>query len=300
MGYVLRMSNRNGLSGIHWLYKLLARDKLNHLKYEDTDIIAKLFGAKRNELNRAIGRAQLSDGIRMVEIHGQVIMRSYFVRTLRPQLCPYCISEYGYVKAAWDFSMACYCPIHQCALIDTCPVCAKEIRWMRPSLDSCNCGASWTNSRDGKLQNDQANAFVSDVINHKLNEEYSKGLQPVNALDPALSSLSLDTIMRLIWACGIRPSSSDHISTGISREILSTEKATSCCRRGYERLLQIFNQPDVSAENIRTLHLSALHALKKEAISTFDNKFMETLLLRIDPNYRKRTTCSTSIQLSLW
>lgn len=236
----------------------------------------------------------------MVEIHGQVITRSYFVRTLRPQLCPHCISEYGYVKAAWDFSMVCYCPIHQCALIDKCPVCAKEIRWMRPSLDSCNCGASWKDGQDGKLPNDQTNAFVSDVINHKLNREYSKSLQAHNALDPALSSLSLDTLMRVIWACGIKPSSSDHISTGISREILSTEKATLCCRRGYERLLQILNQSDDPTENIRTLHLSALHALKKEAASTCDNNFMEMLLLRIDPNYRKRTIRSNSIQLCLW
>ena len=54
MGFVLRMSNRNGISGIHWLYRQLGRDKLNRFKEEDKRVIAGLFGAEMSRVNSAM------------------------------------------------------------------------------------------------------------------------------------------------------------------------------------------------------------------------------------------------------
>lgn len=280
MGFVLRMSNRNGISGIHWLYRQLGRDKLNRFKEEDKRVIAGLFGAEMSRVNSAMVRSRRIDGLNVYEMHGHRINKSYLARPLRPQLCPACVSENGYARSLWDFSLVCACPWHNCTLIDACPACLKKIQWMRPSLLACNCGFIWKNSRRMLLPAEDASICIARIVHSKLDLQHSEC--SANSLDRTLSALNLDTLMRVIWAFGIKPTASEVISTGTSRIILRSDAAAKYCARGYARLHDLLAQEDICKSEC-ALHFPSIYLLTNEVSSLNDIKFLETLLKKINP-----------------
>lgn len=302
MGFVLRLSNKNGLSGIHWLYQRLGRDKLNRFKPEDSYAIAKLFGTDMKTLDFSMVRSRRIEGVSARDAHGHRISRPYLVRPLRPQLCPACVSVFGYARSSWDFSLVCACPWHNCMLIDACPSCGKKIQWMRPSFYACNCGFLWMNTLLEKLPVKNAGIRVARIIYNKLERTNDDAFRYSDPLDIALSALCLDTLMRVIWTFGVKSSPSDMISTGVSRIVLRTEAAGLYCKRGHARLWDLFAQsPDAYGLIKQTIHVPSLYFLAQEVSTDPDIKFIESILQKIDPNRSfKRRVGSTFNQLPLF
>jgi hypothetical protein len=289
MGYVLRMSNRNGLQGVHWLYRLLGRDRLNHFLPDDRFAIAALFGSTPAALHAAMVRRRRVEGISVHELHGHSIMKPYLVRPLRPQLCALCIAEFGYVKALWDFSLICACPQHNCVLIDECPACRRKVQWMRPLLHACNCGTYWTEINPEPLAINDAALRVARIVDMKLGVVRSPNFSE-NALDIALSGLRPDTLMRLLWTFGLKSLPSERIPVGISRVILRTKAANIICERGYQRLAELLDGRACRDLAIQTFHIPSLHSLLEDVDST-DIRFLESLLIAVGlesrPSFRR-------------
>ena len=56
------------------------------------------------------------------------------------RICPACLSESAYHRVMWDLRYVAVCPVHRCVLVDTCPACAKPLKWVGSDLARCRCG----------------------------------------------------------------------------------------------------------------------------------------------------------------
>lgn len=71
-----------------------------------------------------------------------VAVKASHLRLHTPQVCPACLAadEFPYARAVWDHRLVSSCKTHMCALVDTCPSCAKPLSWNRPEVEACHCG----------------------------------------------------------------------------------------------------------------------------------------------------------------
>lgn len=60
------------------------------------------------------------------------------------RICPQCVAEHGRHEAFWHLRMVHWCPIHRAPLLATCRACGVGLRWTRPGIGRCNCGADLT------------------------------------------------------------------------------------------------------------------------------------------------------------
>lgn len=299
MGYVLRMSNTNGLNGIYWLYQQLGRDKLNRLKPEDILPIAQILGVSPSLMGPKFLSTHMVDGVRVIDVHGHRFTKPYLLKTLRPQLCPICIADRGYSKAVWDLTVVCACSEHQCLLIDACPHCLKPIQWMRPQIGSCNCGSRWNTSGVERLEVGDPCIQITNIVSQRLDVNNQACLY-VSKLDDALSKLSLDAFSTVIWSFGIKPDANYIVSQGSSRTILRTSVVKEICRRAYARLSNL-DDPMWCATIAKEVHLPSLHLLAKEATCLIDENFIYTLLKKLIPQSMARKNVDIGYsQLSLF
>lgn len=293
MGYVLRMSNWNGLSGIYWLYLLLGRERLNRFEYEDIDPIAEIFGCDPKILKMKFVAPIRDNGMRMYSAHGHQMKKPYLMRHLRPQCCPICIGNFGRSGLLWDFSLISVCQIHRCKLIDECPQCQQKMKWSRPRMIGCKCGMLWEHVDVVFLSSDDPSLQFSSMISERLLHSTEQVLRKLSLVETLISSLSLDTTFRLIWSLGIRRSPDHFVSTGISKTVLRTEQAYATTARAFHRLMALVehsaDQPRIIPPDI---HLPSLFTLAKDVSSLEDCQFVGSLLQRLGSSNRSSTTLS--------
>lgn len=281
MGFVLRMSNRNGIFGIYWLLKLLGRERKNHFLSEDVPAIAFIFGADPQKLNQYFAHQEHVDGELHHHMHGHRISRPYLVRPLRPQLCPYCLEGEGHSKAIWDLSLACCCPIHRCLLLDTCPRCSRPIRWGRPHLLSCKCGLPWKDAQAIARHASESTLNLAALLGARLEGSVSSIEKGVGDIWRLLSPLSLDVLVRLIWAFGAKENSTSQIKAGKSRAGLRVDQAAQCTKnamRRLERCTGSFRPSWNPSQIVGEIHLPALRQLSKEALAPPELQLIGSLI----------------------
>lgn len=146
LGYVLRISEANGYD-TPW--HLLAHAGFSQREMRTAGFpiskLAAVLGRHDQELNPIAYCATTESGERYFKIlcHSLgVSLKEGPLRLHKPAFCPSCIQECGYLDAFWDLSLAVACPCHRCRLIDACPACGKALRWFRPRLLTCGCGAN--------------------------------------------------------------------------------------------------------------------------------------------------------------
>lgn len=302
MGFALRMANTNGLNGLYWLYKLLNRERLNHMEPEDVNAVAQLFGTSPARLMRMFVVTYRDEGQSSFSAHGQTLFRPYLLRPLRPQLCPACIAEQGYSQAIWDFSMICACARHQCMLIDACPDCGKKMQWTRPSLRACGCGFIWKNTPLVSLPIHDPCIELSNLVSDRICEGPLAKIHDTSSVTGKISHLSLDALFRILWAFGIKASTSDTVSTGVSKTILRSAQASLFVRRAYARLSDCLGESLYQGEMKDMVHASSLIALAKEISIDADLRFLGALMQKIgvqSKSTRARQFAST-MQLTLF
>lgn len=281
MGFVLRMSNRNGILGIYWLLKLLGRERTNHFLPEDIPAVAYVFGADPHTLTRRFALQERVDGEVNHDIHGHRISKPYLVRPLRPQLCPYCLVDSGYSKAFWDFSLGCSCPTHGCLLLEACPLCFRAIKWTRQHLLYCNCGTPWREFQTFVPRASHAALSLASLLQAQtgggLRKDEADGIRVLQLLAP----LSLDVLLRLIWAFGARDHSASQIRPGKSRAGFRVEQAARCIDNAVGRLevCTASSGPHWSpAQVVSEIHLPALHQLSRDISALPDLQFIGSLV----------------------
>lgn len=73
-----------------------------------------------------------------VRIFDCYLHRKYF-RPKQKYFCPECLTQAGYMNAAWEFAFITTCALHGRYLISKCTVCANTQDWQCGSLFTCQC-----------------------------------------------------------------------------------------------------------------------------------------------------------------
>lgn len=281
MGFVLRMSNRNGISGIHWLLRLLGREKTNHFLSEDVPAIAFIFGADPQKLNQCFSHQERVDGELHHHMHGHRISRPYLVRPLQPQLCPFCLEESGYSRSSWDFSFVCSCPTHECLLLESCPRCLRTIRWGRPHLLSCKCGTPWNEAQAVTPRAPESAFLLAALLEARLKSTVSTVGKGAGDIWTLLAPLSLDVLVRLIWAFGAKDHIASKIRPGKSRAVLKIDQAAQYIENAIRRLettIASSNPSWNSAQVANEIHLPALRQLARDVTNPVDLQLIGSLI----------------------
>jgi hypothetical protein len=208
-GYALRHSASNGLGGLARIKAMLGCSRFQTLYSQDAPQLAHWFGASVQRLSYALESTDCGKRVEGTTYMGHKLGRSYFLNRSRPRVCPDCVLERGYCRAAWDFTLTLACVRHQRLLIDRCPACTLPLKWARPALDLCECGCPWTAlahksaAADGEL-------LIAQLIDLRMDDlERSTGgssiwrLLPdheMNALRIFIKDLTLDGLFRSIFA----------------------------------------------------------------------------------------------------
>ena len=208
-GYVLRLAARNGLGGLARVKTMLGCSRFHTLYARDAPQLAHWFGASVQRLSYAL---EADDDDRRVEgasYSGHKLGRSYFLNRSYPRVCPDCVHELGYCRAAWDFTLTVACVRHQRLLMDRCPACTLPLKWTRPDLCLCDCGYPWP-TIDSRSAATDAELFVAQLIDLRMDDqecvargESARTLLPrneTNALRQFMKDLSLDGVFRALFA----------------------------------------------------------------------------------------------------
>lgn len=144
-GYALRLSETNGYD-TPW--HLLSYAGLNQREMKTAGFpVEKLAAIVGREAAALTGIAYCAD--EPSGRHFKVLdhslggrMTDGWLRLTKPEFCPRCAAENGYLDAFWDLSHAVACPKHGCRLLRICPACGQKLRWFRAGLVECQCGAN--------------------------------------------------------------------------------------------------------------------------------------------------------------
>lgn len=207
-GYVLRLAARNGLGGLARVKTMLGCSRFQTLYAQAAPQLAHWFGASVQRLSYAL-EAEGDTRVEGATYMGHKLGRSYFLNRSHPRVCPDCVHELGYCRAAWDFTLTVACVRHQRLLIDRCPACTLPLKWTRPDLCLCDCGYPWA-SLDYRSAATDAELFVAQLIDLRMDdqERIARGasiwISPpgdeMNALRLFMKDLSLDGFFRSLFA----------------------------------------------------------------------------------------------------
>ncbi len=198
LGFVLRVSEANGYDTPWHVLRLACIDQ-GQMQTAGLPVekLAQIMNRSADTLRHLAYHANIG-GSSHFKILGHALGQSLRQGPLRlrlPVFCPQCVQEDGYIDAFWDLSAAIACPKHRCQALRHCPTCDNAIRWFRPGLLACSCGASFAGSALPAV--DQSMVELMSIIKAKLHgrslsEQPNMSGFPLALLEPIpLNSLLL-------------------------------------------------------------------------------------------------------------
>jgi len=138
-GYILRVSQSNGFQ-TPWA--VIKRAAMNQHEARGTSIdLSKLAAVTRKERARLQAIAYEGE----TERRSTMLLRHKVPRTALelelPRICPECVRALGFIEAHWDLAIMTACPVHLRGAVQNCAICGRKLRWFRPDLLHCQCGA---------------------------------------------------------------------------------------------------------------------------------------------------------------
>lgn len=153
-GYILRLAETNGYSGVRDVLQVVNQRRLSNKLgrcvraiRSDGDALSTLariaFGQPDglvDYLVQPLGETESGDTPAVIaegcRIDNDAVMHDY------AQVCPICLGERGVVLSAWDYAPTVACTLHHVMLVDFCEACRSRLSWSRSHLMNCgNCGA---------------------------------------------------------------------------------------------------------------------------------------------------------------
>jgi TniQ len=164
LGYILRLSEENGYT-TPWSLLLLGRIGQHETRSTGMKVVklAQISNRFQTEL-QSISYRWPGDRLRSCRLLGNLLTRWELVIT-RPKLCPECVAEAGFIEVHFDLALMTGCPVHRRSLLSRCPGCMNPLRWFRPGLLECDCGASLRNVSLPAIS--AAEADLLDIVRRK-------------------------------------------------------------------------------------------------------------------------------------
>ena len=138
-GYILRVTQSNGFRRP---WAVLERAGMEQFEARGASIdVATLAAVTGKHQVRLRCIAYESDtGTRSYALLGHSLPRKALELEL-PHMCPECVKSLGFIEAHWDLAIMTACPVHLRSAVQGCAVCRGKLRWFRPDLLHCRCGA---------------------------------------------------------------------------------------------------------------------------------------------------------------
>lgn len=189
-GYVLRVSELNGLETPRWLLSLLAENGMSSKGYEALRSILNMPECGLVGLRGPIANlAQLN-----APDLGNLPIRYWNIR--QPRFCPCCLAESPHWLANWDLVFTVACEKHGLRLYDRCRRCQRPLSWDRSHITACTCGFDLRQSTTEKAPEDAIQLAREIALRFQpkvLPEE--DGIEILRVLD-------LESLLRLVWFLG--------------------------------------------------------------------------------------------------
>jgi excisionase family DNA binding protein len=208
-------------------------------------------------------------------------IRSADLQFQQEKVCPECVMAKGFIEAHFDLAVMIACPVHGKLLVTHCSQCSAKIRWNRPGLLICPCGATLIRSDDSSISS--AVRELLDIVRRKvlhleLGEEYSSGI-PV----AQLWEMTLRSLVYLIGTLGRRVVGGRGVLEGndYARTVPAAAAALANWPCGFHDWLRELTAeiPDdvplrLNALPLRGIYLSVVHGVRPRS----DAKFLRQAL----------------------
>ncbi|MBA3014899.1 MAG: TniQ family protein [Proteobacteria bacterium] len=149
-GFALRVSEENGYDNPRHILKLAGFNQYERKTASfPFNKLATILGKDQSDLEPIAYSKNSGNNSREFFILGKSLgnsLKHYPLRLTKPSFCPHCVAETGHLDACWDINLSVACPKHKCQVINKCHICGKDLRWFRPGLLRCNCGALLSDS----------------------------------------------------------------------------------------------------------------------------------------------------------
>lgn len=188
-GYVLRVSEQNGLETPRWLLPYLG----------EKGIPSKGYAALKAILNRTEDLVGLRGPVaNLADLNapdlGNLPIRYW--NTRRPRFCPCCLAESANWRANWDLVFTVACEKHDLRLLDCCPQCQKPLSWDRSHMTKCACGFDLREAATEKTP--EAAVQLAREIELRLETGAISQLGTIEVL----RAMDLEKLLRLVWFLG--------------------------------------------------------------------------------------------------
>ncbi|MBV7539405.1 TniQ family protein [Duganella sp. sic0402] len=175
-GYLLRLSEANGLAGIAQLWPTRQRS---------IDVLYQRLGSQQwpgNVTNLDEILPQFS-----VETGPRPLWNRRFSR-----YCPCCLSEGSQWRWEWELTLVTSCPLHEVLLVDECSHCNTKLNWKRRSLTSCDCATGL------------ASATATQATKHEceLSKLFAMKLREAESGPEHLQLLSIAQLNKVVFMLG--------------------------------------------------------------------------------------------------
>lgn len=274
MGFLLRSATANGLS-LHGLRDLAGLSSVRNIWRSDSTAFARVLGMPESELQPLLTDKGTYLGESAYHIGGQTFFRSELLRQLDPQICVACIHRTGYCKTMWDCKLYTVCHLHKKPMVSACNTCGKELRWYRPAVDVCQCGAYFKPMGDLTFEPDCLEVAVATWIASYFDPEAS--VNWVGQSVPRwLPELSLDGLCTLVQAFGLQATTHQKILNS-RRGRKTVEYWQAVCARAGQRLSEYTNSASPDAL-VSYVWEGGLESMALAAVSHADRQVAVRLL----------------------
>lgn len=240
MGLLLRTASANGLS-LHALRDLCGISTVRILYANDAVHLAPVLGMPVAELEgllMAKGQHMGTNALRYLE---HLFVRTGFLRTVKPQICPICIHRGGYCRAVWDCVFYTDCHVHRIPMVDRCGACQLPLSWYRPAVDVCRCKAYLT-GESGEIQGQDSKSLWLSAWIANLFDDHVDPTAMSSAYPNWLTELSIDGLCSIVQAFGVCSTAYQKVQSNSQRKGRGTGHWRVVAERGLSRLDQLVSR----------------------------------------------------------
>lgn len=198
-GYMLRLAEENGYPS-PWRVCLLAGLKQNEIRTSGFQVekLAAVSNQPSSRL-REISFSAPSERPRWARLLNHPVVPTD-LSLMECRICPDCVAELGFIEAHWHLRLMLACPKHLRLALVQCSSCGKALRWFRPGLLECQCGASLLRQCVNSIAADQASLLA--VIRAKVIGEECRGGNPTSLPLANLCAMDVRSLLATIRILG--------------------------------------------------------------------------------------------------
>lgn len=251
-GYLHRLSAANGYTKPSWIIEPYRNGyHADDYRRVTPAVIQEIAGLTRPEAERVCVRPDREGDRTTIRLVGTELHVSHVdMRVVR--ICPSCVAEKGQHEAFWHLRTVQWCPLHRAPLLEKCRQCGVALRWNRPGIGQCNCGADLT-KQTAKERCSTALAELLLMMRHALYRDPAAA-EPPSSLRH-LHHLDLYRLMRLVET--LESVVNSHLDQKASAIVVGSEALTEVARilgnwpRNFQRFLQTRYRDDLDLDSSR-------------------------------------------------